>query len=291
MTRAAERLNVTQSALSHQLREIEDRLRVPLFHRVNRRLLLTEGGRRLLDSARAVLAELERAEADLDALAAGREGVLRISTECYTCYRWLPPIFRAFQERFPNVAVEIAPEFTKDPLRAILSGEVDAAIALTRPEGTDMVWVPIFEDEVLLVTSPDHPFAMRRYIEPREVEGEHLVLHSAPEESFFVRDVLTPAGVRPRAISEMRLTEALLEFVAAGLGVSPLANWVFADALAAEKVSATRVTARGYHREWFAVTLASRERPAYIDEFVDILRTNSAAFLGLPQKRARQRSA
>ena len=101
MTRAADRLNVTQSALSHQLREIEDRLGTPLFLRVNRRLALAPAGERLLQSARRVLDELRLAEEDIGRLASHQDGVIRVSTECYTCYQWLPPLLKPFHKTFP----------------------------------------------------------------------------------------------------------------------------------------------------------------------------------------------
>src|SRR5688572_28778342 len=113
VTRAAERLNVTQSALSHQLREIEDRLGTPLFLRVNRRLALAPAGARLLISARRVLDDVRAAEEDIARLAANQDGVIRVSTACYTCYSWLPPLLAPFQRRFPHIDVEIVPEVTR----------------------------------------------------------------------------------------------------------------------------------------------------------------------------------
>jgi LysR family transcriptional regulator for metE and metH len=139
-------------------------------------------------------------------------------------------------------------------------------------------------DEVMIVTSPDHPFAGRRYIEAEDLRDEHLILHGSIEKSWFARDILVPAGVRPRRVSEIMLTEGIIEVVAAGIGVAPLANWIAAESVAAGKVVAAPVTRHGYRRGWHAVTLASEQSPRYIRDFVQTLRSNVAAFVGLPQK-------
>jgi LysR family transcriptional regulator for metE and metH len=284
MTLAAEALGVTQSALSHQLREIEDRLRTPLFHRVNRRLLLTDSGKRFLASANSVLDELDRLETDIAAVAAGREGRIRVSTECYTSYRWVPQVLRAFRAQWPSIDVLISPEHTHDVTAALLDGSIDVAIMHSEPDES-FTAVPVLRDEMMIVTGLDHPFARRRFIEPADLRDEHLVLHGPIEKSGFARNLLVPANVRPRQVSEVQLTEAIVEVVSAGIGVAPMANWVAADSVAAGKVAATRITRNGYQRVWHAVTLASEQSPRYVREFVQILRSNAAAFVGLPPQR------
>ena len=102
MTKAAGRLHLTQSALSHQLRDIEGRLGTALFTRLGRSMVLTEPGRRVLDAARRVIGEVQRAEEDVRRLAGHGEGTIRVCTECYTGYHWLGAILAAFQTRHPR---------------------------------------------------------------------------------------------------------------------------------------------------------------------------------------------
>src|ERR1700741_1927056 len=116
LTKAANRLHVTQSALSHQLRDIEDKLGTPLFLRLKKKMLLTQAGERLLSAAPAVLDELKRAEDDIRQIALNRDGILRISTECYTCYHWLPAVLKPFNREFPRVEVRIVVEATRRPV-------------------------------------------------------------------------------------------------------------------------------------------------------------------------------
>src|SRR5262245_44901215 len=173
ITRAGERLFLTQSALSHQLKEIEARLGVPLFLRIKKRLHFTKAGRKVLAAARRVLPQVVQLEQELQAHAAGRRGVLRLTTECYTCYEWLPSVLERFAERYPGVDVRIVAEATERPLEALREGSVDLALvadptdcdrysALLAAGGSrDLDLQPLFEDEYLLAVPPDHPLAAR----------------------------------------------------------------------------------------------------------------------------------
>src|SRR5919106_3962556 len=122
LTGAGSILNLTQSALSHQLRDIESRLGTALFLRVGKRMMLTPAGERLLRSADEVLEAIERTEDSIRQLSGADRGVLRISTECYTCYHWLPPLLKMFNREHPRIEVRIVVEATRDPHQALLDG-------------------------------------------------------------------------------------------------------------------------------------------------------------------------
>ena len=131
LTGAGTVLNLTQSALSHQLRDIESRLGTPLFLRVGKRMRLTPAGERLLRSADEVLEAIERTEDSIRQLSGADRGVLRLSTECYTCYHWLPPLLKRYRRAHPNVEVRINGDATSDPLPHLLGGGLDVAILST----------------------------------------------------------------------------------------------------------------------------------------------------------------
>src|SRR5690606_26703758 len=128
---AAKNLFLTQSALSHQLKEIEEKFGTPLFRRINKKMVLTQAGERVLKSARVVLDELERTEREIKTYLSGESGLIRLSTECYTCYHWLPPLLKTFNTRFPNVEIKIVSEATRYPDRFLLNGRLDLAIDST----------------------------------------------------------------------------------------------------------------------------------------------------------------
>src|SRR5438132_436364 len=151
LTRAGDRLHLTQSALSHQLRDIESRLGAALFLRVGKRLVLTPAGERLLGSARDVLGRLQQTEQDIRDLGRDRAGVLRITTECYTCYHWLPPLLQRYRRTFPRVEVRIDVEATGRPLPMLLNGKLDLAIVSSPARDRRLVSRPLFEDELVVI--------------------------------------------------------------------------------------------------------------------------------------------
>ena len=271
MTRAADRLFLTQSALSHQLRDIETRLGTPLFLRVGRRMVLTAAGRRVLDGARRILADVERVEEDVRRLAGNVEGVIRVSTQCNTGYHWLPPLLKSFDRTYPRVAVHIAVDATDRPVNALLDGEVDLALLSEIPDDRRLRIRPLFRDEMIALAARANPLAQRPWVEAADIAREHLLLYATrPEESFVFREILGPAGLHPAKLSFIMLTEALIELARAGIGVAVLPRWAAGRALSAGGLVAVPITRRGTHRQWVAATLAAQLDPPYLTGFIDL---------------------
>jgi LysR family transcriptional regulator for metE and metH len=271
LTRASRQLHVTQSALSHQLRDAEDRVGTPLFLRVKKRLVLTAAGDELLASARRVLAEMRRVEGRLQDLAGGEVGTLRLATECYTCYHWLPPLLGTFRERFPRVEVRIELDATRRTVPAVLEGQLDLGIVSSEPEDPRLALRPLFEDELAVVLPRGHPLTRRRFVRPQDLATETVFIYPPREESLLLNGVLGPAGVQPARVMEVPLTEAILQMVASGLGVAFLARWAVAGRLRAAGLSTRPLGRTGHRRRWQAASLAGRNAPAYLDAFVDVL--------------------
>lgn len=275
VTRAGERLHLTQSALSHQLRDIEERLGTPLFSRVNKRMILTQAGERLLQSAHQVLDELKRAEDDIAQIAAGDHGALRISTECYTCYHWLPEMMKEFNRKFPKVEVKIMLEATRHPIEALLDGKLDFAIVSTTERDKRLVYKPLFQDEMVVIMAPHHPLAARSYITAKDFADQTMFAYTPTSNSTVYNHVLVPAGIKPARFSEVQLTEAIIEMVKAGLGISALARWAVAREIDSGKLVARPLTRKGFHRQWSAALLKNDFTPAYVTEFVELLSRRS----------------
>jgi LysR family transcriptional regulator for metE and metH len=272
MTRAAERLYVTQSALSHQLRDIEARFGTPFFTRLGRRLILTAAGRRVLDAARRVIGEMERAEDDVRRLAGNTDGIIRVCTQCNTGYHWLAPLLAVYQRKHPRVSVNIAADATDRPVEALLDGRVDLAILIDPREDARLRLRPLFADEMAAIVAKEHPLARRRWITAEELAAEHLLLYtSRPEESFVLRRVLAPAGLKPARVSFIMLTEAMIELARAGTGVGVLPRWSAQRAIASGAVAALSITRRAMRRQWVAATLAAQADPPYLADFIDLV--------------------
>lgn len=272
LTNAGKHLNLTQSALSHQLNELERRLGTPLFHRVGRRLVPTVAGERLLEAAKRTLTILRRTEGTLKRIAAGQEAVLRLTTECYTAYHWLPAILEEFGRRCPKVEVQVVAEATRRPIEALLAGKIDVAIMHNPVRDDRIESTPLFEDEMVVVAAPSHPLAKAAFVRPEDFADEHLLVYTPLQaEDLIVRRVLGPAGVMPRRVTAIQLTEAMLEMVRAGLGISVLARWAAEPQVASGAVRAIRLTQHGLMREWSAGVLRQQTTPLYIREFCRLL--------------------
>jgi LysR family transcriptional regulator for metE and metH len=271
VTKAGELLHLTQSALSHQLREIEERLGTALFLRMNKKMILTPAGERMLQTARQVLEEMKRAEDHVLQMAANRQGTLRISTECYTCYHWLPDVMKEFRRKFPGVEVRIDAEATHRPIQALLNGKLDLAIVSNLRREKMLHYHALFEDEFVAIMAADDPLVSRPYLKAADFANQNLILYVAPEESTLFQKILRPAGITPARISVVPLTEAIIEMVKAGLGISVMARWAVEEQVAAGKIIARTLTRRGMHRQWQGVTIRQEVTPAYIDEFIALL--------------------
>jgi LysR family transcriptional regulator, regulator for metE and metH len=278
VTRASNRLHLTQSALSHQLHDAEEQLGTRLFARQKGTMLLTAAGERLLQSARAVLEELERAGKEIHDGSACRNGVdrgvIRLSTECYTVYHWLPPRLKLFQQKFPAVEFELVVEATDNPFEALLEGELDLAIACTPVRNRKIRYTPLFEDEMVAIVSPEHRMAGKVFAEPQDFADETVFLFPPKSDSSLLNEILAPAGVSPRRIQEVTLTEAIIEMVRGGLGVAAIARWAVAPHLASRAVVGIPLTSHGFHRTWSAAQLRDKQAPAYLQEFIRLLAEN-----------------
>jgi LysR family transcriptional regulator for metE and metH len=271
LTRAGDRLHLTQSALSHQLRDIESRLGAALFLRVGKRLVLTPAGERLLATARDVLDRLDRTEQDIHQMGKARAGMLRLTTECYTCYHWLPPLLVRYRQRFPQVEVRIDVGATGRPLDMLLAGKLDLAIMSTPVRDRRLVSRPVFDDELVVVAARDHRFAKQTHVRLSDLRDETLYVYPPKQESRVLQEVLVPSGHVPARVEEVMLTESIAELVKAGLGVSVLARWAVQPLVDAGSIVTRPLTARGLRRQWRAVMLKDLAGADYIGEFIELL--------------------
>jgi LysR family transcriptional regulator for metE and metH len=271
VTRAGNCLHLTQSALSHQLRDAEEQLGAPLFERGSRKMTLTAAGARLLQSARTVIAELESAQKEIQKRGTAVQGLIRLSTQCYTAYHWLPARLKLFQQKFPSVEFQLVVEATDDPFQALLEGKLDLAVICMRIRNRKIRYTPLFDDEMVVIVPRGHRHAGKKFMELQDFADENLFLYPRKEDSSVLNEVLAPAGVWPRRIQEVTLTEAIIEMVRGGLGIAVLARWAVAPQLASGAVIGLSLTQRGFQRTWAAAQLRDSNPPAYLQEFVRLL--------------------
>jgi LysR family transcriptional regulator for metE and metH len=279
VTRAAARLHLTQSALSHQLAALEGYLEMPLFERQQRPLKLTEAGQTLLQVALRVLPEVEAARqtvARLKATPLARD--LRIAVECHTCYDWLMPAMDAYRERHPEVELDLVPGFHAEPLDLLTELQADVVIVSEAKRQAGIAYYPLFAYEMVGLTARGHPLATKRYLTAQDFGQEALITYPVPDRMLdLVRRVLKPAGVNPpRRTAE--LTVAILQLVASRRGVAALPRWAVQSYLDRGYVAARPIGSKGLWGQLHAAVRAT-ERETHA-EFAALLA--ETAFSTLP---------
>ncbi|WP_323017571.1 LysR family transcriptional regulator [Castellaniella sp.] len=223
---AAERLHVTQSALSHQLRDLEVRLKTPLLNRRTRPARLTTAGLRLVALAEDVLPRIRATELELRRLSAGRAGRLHVAIDCHSCFQWLMPTLDAFRKDWPEVSLDLSAAFSFAPLPALSRGDLDVVIT-SDPETLDGVhYAPLFAYELVLAVSSQGPLGAARRVEAEDLRDQILITYPVDRSRLDVFTVfLDPAGVEPAGIRTAELTPMIVQLVASGRGVAALPSW------------------------------------------------------------------
>lgn len=276
LARAAQQLHLTQSALSHQIKELESQLAVPLFHRKSRPMRFTPAGERLLTLAARVLPELEAAERDIAAMAGGRQGRLHIAIECHSCFEWLMPTLEAYRPRWPEVEVDLSLAFHFEPLPALLRGDIDLVVTSDPQPLATLRYEPLFEYEAVLVLAKDHRLCARRVIEAADLGDETLITYPVETRRLDIyRRFLDPAGVAPARRRCAELTVMQVQLVASGRGVAALPNWAVHEFLAAGQVVTRPLGEGGMRGVLYAALREAQHDTPFLRDFVALARSTS----------------
>jgi LysR family transcriptional regulator, regulator for metE and metH len=239
MTKAADALFLTQSALSHHVKELEKNLGITVFERRNKKLWLTEVGRQLLASSDLIKAELGKLEDKINKLKSGNTGTIRISTECYTTYSWLPKLVKTFNEKHPKFTIKVVTEATAHTTQFLQNGLLDIAItSREKLPDADLNYTHLFKDELMVIVHKDHPLAGFEYLEPKDFEGQSLLVYDYDDKDLDILQlILKPAGVQLAEVIKMPLSEIIIEMVKANFGITVMSNWLVAPLLTKDLVS------------------------------------------------------
>lgn len=274
LSRAAQHLHLTQSAISHQVKQMEAHYAAPLFERKTQPLRLTPAGQRLHLLAQQVSALVSEAERDVARLIQGRAGKLRIAVECHTCFEWLMPAMDIFREHWPEVELDLVSGFHVDPLALLHEDRADLAI-VSEHRNNGMAYHPLFGFEIIGIVSCLHKLARKEYLTARDFAEETLVTYPVPEAMLdVVRIYLKPRGIEPKRRTA-ELTVAILQLVASRRGISAMPNWAVQSYLQTGYVLGKRIGKQGLFGELYAVTHQEMSTSAYIQDFLSTVRTVS----------------
>ncbi len=273
MTAAANALHLSQSALSHTIRKLEQQLGTAIWHREGRNLRPTRAGALLLNLADRLLPQLERAEDRLQQMARGERGSLHIGMECHPCYVWLQGIVSPYLDAWPHVDVDVKQRFQFGGIAALLADEIDLLVTPDPLHKPGLLFEPVFEYEQVLVVSRNHPLARFDHVEPEHLADQVLI--SYPVEisrlDIFSRFLL-PAGIRPKHHKRIEATDILLQMVACNRGVTALPHWLVDTYAKQLGIQSVRLGAEGLHKR---IYLGAREADIVIDylrAFIDLAR-------------------
>jgi len=273
LARAADQLGITQSALSHQVKGLEDQAGVELFVRRSKPLKLSAAGRRLLRLAEQVLPQVEALQAEFAGLRAGSAGRMHIAIECHACFEWLFPVLETFRRDWPDVDVDIRPGLAFDALPALIKEEVDLVVSSDPEELPGVEFVELFDYAPVFVAAKDHPLAARDFIRAEDFRDQTLITYPVERQRLDVfSQLLIPAKVEPAQVRQAELTAVILLLVASNRGVSVLPDWVVREVKYSSDYVTRPLTEAGLTRRLYAAIRSDETDKPYMQRLLALAR-------------------
>ncbi|MEM7775597.1 MAG: LysR family transcriptional regulator [Pseudomonadota bacterium] len=272
LTQAADKLCLTQSAVSHAVRRFEERHGVRLWTREGRTLRLTASGQYLLGLANRVLPQLEHGATVLEDYARGRRGGIRVGMECHPCQDWLMRVIDPFLADWPDVDLDVTSAFQFGGLAALMQHEIDILITPDPIERPRLEYIPVFDYELVLAVATSHSLAGGRgHVEPNDLTSETLVTYPVARERLDIfTGFLAPAGILPRRHRTVETTDLMLRLVASGRAVSATPDWLLHDAPSVTGLRIGSGIFKSIH-----IGLRTSDRPDYLSAFIELAQGTS----------------
>ncbi|NOC83735.1 MULTISPECIES: LysR family transcriptional regulator [unclassified Ruegeria] len=273
LARAADQLNITQSALSHQIKGLEDQAGVELFLRRSKPMKLSAAGLRLLRLAEQILPQVEAAQNEFSSLRDGRTGRMHIAIECHACFEWLFPVLESFRKSWGDVDVDIRPGLAFDALPALQKEEVDLVVSSDPEDLPGVEFVELFDYNAVFVAASTHPLAKKDYIEAEDFRGQTLITYPVERTRLDVfSQLLIPARVEPATIRQVELTAVILLLVASNRGISVLPDWVVREVKYNSDYITRPLTKEGITRRLYAAVRSEDLEKPFVQELVKLAR-------------------
>lgn len=280
-TRAAKELFLTQSAISHSIRALEESLECPLFDRVGKKVHINQAGEALLEHVGDIFQAMQRAREAVTELSGWGRGRLRVGASTTTCQYLLPGVIREFKECFPDCELVIEPGDSPDSLLALAENRIDLAITLLPDDSTAFAFQELFEDELLLVFAPTHRWCKASRVDNQELGEETFITYGKRSSTFrLIQTYFKELGVDLSATMELGSVDAIRDLVKIGMGVSMLASWVVAEDLQREALCTRSLGRHKLRRQWGIASLKGKHRNLMAETFCGLCESASSRFLG-----------
>ena len=272
--RAADSLNITQSALNHQIKGLEEQAGVELFVRRSKPLKLSSAGKRLLRLAEQVLPQVSALEEEFNGLRAGKTGRLHIAIECHACFEWLFPVLEAFRHNWGDVDVDIRPGLSFEAMPALEREEVDLVVSSDPEDIPGVVFKPLFDYEPVFIAAANNPLAKKDYIEAEDLRDQTLLTYPVDRTRLDVfTELLSPARVEPKAVRQVELTAVTLMLVAANRGVAVLPDWVLREVRSNADYVTKPLTKNGKTKRLYAAVREDDAEKPFMAHVLKLMRT------------------
>ncbi len=271
LAQAAERLHLTQSALSHQIKSLETYFDIALYQRKHKPLKLTPAGHRLLRLAQQLLPQVEATEYELKQMAGMEVARLHITIECHSCFEWLIPTLDHYRQYWPDVEVDIRMGNNFDPIPTLVQGDVDVVISSDYIDHESLHFEPLFDFEALAVMANDAALTKKPWLSAEDFFDQVLITYPVDENRLDVfNHFLTPAKVSPKAVRQSELTAMILQLVTSRRGISVLPDWVLTDYLKQGYVTARSLGEQGLQGRVYAAMRQQDASQVHLEDFVQM---------------------
>jgi len=271
LTGAADALCLTQSAISHTVKKLEQNLGIEIWRREGRSLTLTQAGQYLLAVANRVLPQLDYAQERLRQYAQGECGALRIGMECHPCYQWLLKLVSPFLSAWPNVDVDVKQKFQFGGIGALFGYEIDLLVTPDPLYKPGLRFEPVFDYEQVLVVNGKHPLAKVKYVEPEQLRTEVLITYPVTIERLDIyNQFLLPAGISPKRHKPIETTDIMLQMVASDRGVTALPRWLVEEYAGKLDIVPIQLGKSGIHKQIFLGIREADIEIDYVNAFVKL---------------------
>ncbi|SLN21859.1 LysR family transcriptional regulator [Ruegeria meonggei] len=276
LARAADQLNITQSALSHQIKGLEDQAGVELFLRRSKPMKLSAAGLRLLRLAEQILPQVEATQQEFSSLRDGRTGRMHIAIECHACFEWLFPVLETFRKSWGDVDVDIRPGLAFDALPALQKEEVDLVVSSDPENLPGVEFIELFDYDAVFVAASAHPLAQKDFIDAEDFRGQTLITYPVERTRLDIfSQLLIPARVEPAAIRQVELTAVILLLVASNRGISVLPDWVVREVKYNSDYVTRPLTKDGITRRLYAAVRTDDLEKPFVQELIKLAETEA----------------
>jgi LysR family transcriptional regulator for metE and metH len=279
---ATKHVYLTQSAISHQLIELEQRLGLTFFHRTPKGMVPTDAGAEMIAVARDVLSRLAAAEASMLRSSPRPAGRLRVGTDSALALAWLPAALGIVRRRLPHIRAELVPDTTAHGVDALFEGRYELAVVADAAADPRLDLIPLFDEELVALVAPDHRLADRGALSPGDLRVEQAAVHAGrPAEQRWLTERLAAASLEPMRLTTVTLTEAMLGLVEAGDAIAIMPKPAAETAVRAGRVRALRIGSNGLKRRWQLITLATGVSALHVQCFASAVQQVAREVLGI----------